>query len=118
MSYCRFSSDDWASDLYVYAHVDGGYAIHVAGNRVVGDVPKCEHLFTKDTLPQFFEAHEVQMRFLDTAKRVPIGLPCDGESYYLATALETLDKLYDLRDLGYHVPQYALDALKEEADAD
>lgn len=33
MSYCRFSSMNWRSDVYVYEHVDGGWTTHVAGRR-------------------------------------------------------------------------------------
>lgn len=38
MSYCRWSSMDFKCDLYIYEAEDG-IAIHVASNRVIGDVP-------------------------------------------------------------------------------
>ena len=37
MSYCRFSSDDWQCDVYVYADVAGGWTTHVAAVRFVFD---------------------------------------------------------------------------------
>ena len=40
MSYCRFSSDDYGCDAYVYEDVSGGFTIHLAGRRYLGDVPK------------------------------------------------------------------------------
>src|ERR1044071_191187 len=39
MSYCRFSSLNWSCDVYAYADVAGGYTIHVARSRRVGDIP-------------------------------------------------------------------------------
>lgn len=33
MSYCRFSSDNWKSDVYVYEDVGGGWTTHVAMRR-------------------------------------------------------------------------------------
>ena len=44
-----------------------------------------------------------------------IGLPEDGETFNDATAEECADRLEYLRALGYRVPQYAIDALREEA---
>ena len=44
----------------------------------------------------------------------PIGLPCDGESFNDATPGECADTLARLRDMGYIVPQYAIDALLAE----
>ena len=40
MSYCRWSSDNWKCDLYCYEDVSGGITTHVAGNRIVGDIPE------------------------------------------------------------------------------
>jgi hypothetical protein len=40
MSYCRWSSDNWMSDVYVYEDVSGGWTTHVAGRRrPFGPVP-------------------------------------------------------------------------------
>lgn len=40
MSYCRFSSDNWMSDVYVYEDVMGGWTTHVASRRrLFGPVP-------------------------------------------------------------------------------
>lgn len=35
MSYCRFSSDNFKSDVYVYESVDDCFYTHVAGNRLI-----------------------------------------------------------------------------------
>jgi len=51
-------------------------------------------------------------------KRIPmrkIGLPMDGKAFNDGTAEECAGRLEALRALGYRVPQYAIDALREEA---
>ena len=114
MSYCRFSSDNWRSDVYAYADVSGGYTTHVASNRVIGDVP---------TLPRFdnrsfLEAYRRQMDFLRDAKREPIGGPYDGDSFNDEGLEEFLARLLSLREAGYYVPDGAIEAVREEiADA-
>lgn len=37
MSYCRWSSDDWQCDVYVYADANGGWTCHVADRRRIFD---------------------------------------------------------------------------------
>lgn len=88
--------------------------VHIAGNRVVGDIPKTEHLFERDTLDEFFEAHKKQMAFLETAEREPIGLPHDGESFVLDSAQQAAEKLKELKAIGYRVPDYAIKKLEDE----
>lgn len=46
----------------------------------------------------------------------PIGLPHDGESFNDKTPGDCANRLEYLRELGYKVPQHAIDALREEAD--
>lgn len=89
MSYCRFSSDNFQSDVYVYADVYGGYTTMVAEVRSGGD----------DSL-------------------VKIGLPHDGETFNDETAEGVLKRLLSLRELGYHVPEVALLRLKKELEDD
>jgi len=116
MSYCRWSSDDFHCDIYCYEHVGGYWVIHVAGNRVLGDIPSTKGLLSLDSVEAFIEAHRAQMAFLETAERAAIGLPYDGESFDCDTASDCADKLEELRAVGYIVPQYAIDALREEAE--
>ena len=68
MSYCRWSSDGFKSDVYVYADVAGGFTCHVT----------------------------------------------DGKTFNVSTAMTMANELTVLRNMGYHVPQYAIDALYEE----
>ena len=112
MSYCRWSSDNYGCDVYVYASISRDWVTHVAGNRVVGDVPKLPK-YSRDN-DAWFEAHKKQTKFLSTAQRVPIGLPHDGRTFDDPSPGACADRLESLRALGYQVPQHAIDALREE----
>lgn len=116
MSYCRWSSQNYKSDVYVYADVRGGFTCHVAANRIVGEVPSIPRI---GTVPddEWMAAHRAQGAFLDKAKHEPIGLGHDGESFNEPDELAMVDRLRALRGLGYHVPEYAIEALLEEAAA-
>lgn len=116
MSYCRWSSDDFWCDIYCYEDLTSRYTIHVACNRVVGDIPKTPHIDPLDDIKAFMGAHRAQMEYLETAEREPIGLPHDGESFSYATPGEAADKLEELMCMGYHVPEYAIEELREEQD--
>jgi len=116
MSYCRWSSDDFQCDVYVYEDCTGGFTTHVAGRR---------HVF-KESLPpivpmdeklkdEYFERYNKVIEIVKISDVVDIDLPCAGESFNDDTAGECADGLESLRAMGYNVPQYAIDALKEEA---
>lgn len=114
MSYCRFSSDNWSSDVYCYADVRGGFTTHVASSRYVGNIPKVPEFRNKDTIGERFAAHRAQMEFIKTAQLVPIGGPFDGETYSDATLEDLKARLLNLREAGYIVPQSAIDLIDEE----
>lgn len=116
MSYCRWSSDDFQCDVYAYEHVYGGFMVHVARNRVVFTEPLPEDVpFEAEHLEAFMARHQKVMAMVDAAERKPIGLPHDGEDFCEDDAGACADRLESLRALGYQVPQYAIDALREEA---
>lgn len=114
MSYCRFSSDNWKSDVYCYSDCRGGITTHVAGNRIVGDVPKVPSI-TKTNFKEWAGAHKRQEKFLETVKRKPIGLKYDGEDFNDPDEAAFLDRLLELKSVGYHVPEYVIEDLKWEA---
>ena len=115
MSYCRWSSDDFQCDVYVYEDVGGGWTTHVAGNRIAGKLtPVGPFPEDKADMGAWFERHNTQMAELEKMERKPIGLPHDGESFNDPTPGECADRLESLRALGYNVPQYAIDNLREE----
>lgn len=147
MSYCRFSSNNWMCDVYVYESVYGGFQVHVAGRRrpirpipdlVGGRFSLAVHRwsgaeFDKDThkvrYPQAWKGficglwytfatfwhNKIHMGSLRLIPLREIGLSRDGGSFVAETPDECADLLEDLRKEGYVVPQYAIDALREEA---
>jgi hypothetical protein len=118
MSYCRWSCDNWKSDVYVYESADG-FVTHVAVNKIVGTVPAVPHILDltegRISLDDYRRASVKASRFLDRCKRAPLGLPSDGKTFIDATPDECAETLLRLRAEGYHVPQYAIDELHEEA---
>lgn len=110
MSYCRWSSDNFCCDLYVYESVQGGWETHVAGRRVVGSVPKIDMSSEK----AFLESHHKQSEFMKTAERVDIGLPQDGASFTDYSLNELRARLIWLRELGYNFPDSVLECVEEE----
>ncbi len=109
MSYCRFSTNNYKSDVYVYDDVGGGITIHVATSRVASKVPKVtDYNDSKKFAKQVIE----QQKAISTAKYKKNGLPYDGESFYNLTPREALERLFELRAAGYRIPQSAIDGIK------
>lgn len=118
MSYCRWSSDDFRCDLYCYEDVAGGWTTHVAGNRILGDIPhedwKLLATGRTEDAKEFMRQHRAQSDFLKTAQRAPIGLPHDGQSFNDPTLEAFRARVVALREMGYRCPDYVLDAIDEE----
>lgn len=123
MSYCRWSSDDWRSDVYAYADVSGGYRIHVAATRYKIDYDKLPpQVEVPDPLPPkddpfwqtYLDRYRALQQAVDEAERVDINGPYDGRTYSVTFPEEALAKLMDLRAAGYYVPEYALEELRKE----
>lgn len=121
MSYCRPSDLHNWSDVYCYADVCGGYTVHVHNVRCLGVLPPSPSLDVTETL----ESAEERKDFVDRLKRhstavhlskkVRIGGPCDGMTFNRPTALDCVHLLFDLRRMGYHVPQHAIQMLMEQS---
>jgi hypothetical protein len=119
MSYCRWSSSNFACDLYVYEDSGGGWTVHVAGFRIVDKVPPVIYPVDQsvEALDRFVVSHAAQMQAVMGAKHEPIGLPHDGESFYsLPTAAACADKIEELIAMGYRAPAYVVRDLREEAE--
>ncbi|EMY3672616.1 TPA: hypothetical protein SL368_005881 [Pseudomonas aeruginosa] len=116
MSYCRWSSDDFQCDLYVYEGVDGVFYTHVATNRVIYTEPLPPPIpFKPEFVQEYSERHKKVMAMVDAADREPIGLQHDGHDFCDDDSAACADRLEYLKGVGYRVPQYAIDALREEA---
>lgn len=117
MSYCRWSSMNWRCDLYCYEHVNGGYTIHVAANRVVGDIPpepSWDLVKTEAGREQWLAMRNAVMAFVSTAERKPIGLAHDGETYNEPDLDAFFARLMALREAGYQFPDDVLEAVQGE----
>lgn len=119
MSYCRFSSDDFRCDVYVYEDAYGGWVTHVAGRRHVIDEdalpPPVEWIpGDEDSVHRWFERYRQVSKLIDGAELVDIGLPHDGASFNDPTPGACADRLEQLRELGYRVPDRAIKRLREE----
>jgi hypothetical protein len=118
MSYCRWSSDDYTCDVYVYEDVSSGWTTHVASNRVVWDdrrpAPVPFDTSSDEAFKRWFGRGREVMDLLDVMPRREIGLPHDGETFSDDTPGECAETLLMLKSLGYNVPQDAIDALRDE----
>ncbi len=110
MSYCRWSSDNYRCDLYCYED-RSGFVTHVAASRVDGEVPP---IVWDRGEPDFLASVRAQSEFLSRATRRAIGLPHGGATFIDADLLEFLKRLTSLRNLGYRVPPFVIEAVKEE----
>jgi hypothetical protein len=112
MSYCRWSDDNWRSDIYAYESADG-YAIHVGSMRIVGEVPPLPKngAFVSE---EWWDAYRIQAEFVRNAERQPIGMPHDGKFYLEPTLDEFEARLQWLQDAGYRMPAWVFDLIHEE----
>lgn len=115
MSYCRWSSDNFQCDLYIYEDVFGGWTIHVASRRtdpkaVIPEVPP----FSEETAQEWLKAYRAHMDAIHAADLIPIGLPHDGAHFNEPTREATLDRVRELRGLGYRCPDHVEERLLAE----
>lgn len=117
MSYCRFSTDDFQCDLYVYSDAHGGYTIHVAKNRpkYKEELPP-EVEFIKDNIDAWLDRHKKIMEMVEAADRETITLPHAGVSFYCLPKDAALERLAELKALGYRFPDYVIESITEEED--
>lgn len=109
MSYCRWSSDNFKCDLYVYSDVSGGYTTHVAGRRVVGDVPPVDY-----QADDWAAARKAQSDFLHSAEHQEIDHPDAGKTFNDADLESLLERLTYLRSEGFCIPDYVFETVREE----
>ncbi len=113
MAYCRWSSDDYQCDIYAYESDCGGFCINVAKYRRHFSEPLPPAVDISNT-KAFMERHNKVMEMLRSADSRQINLSRDGQRFSLDTAFEAVELLESLRDEGYRVPDYAIQALREE----
>lgn len=115
MSYCRWSCDDFQCDLYVYESCHGGFLTHVAKARVVFAEPLPAPVpLDAEHCQEWAARNRKLMEIMERSERVAIDLPHAGDCFCDETASACADRLESLRALGYRVPQYAIDNLRDE----
>ena len=122
MAYCRWSTDDYRSDVQVHDAEGGGVEIVVTDFRYELDEPLPAPVAlpsspTPDQVMASVRRDSQVIRMLRDAKRSPIGLPYDGQRLFEFDAPSAIASLEMLRGLGYRVPQVAFDALAAAATA-
>jgi len=120
MSYCKFSSNGYQSDLHAY--FEDQYTIHVASKRYKeqGPVP-WDHLklneaqdnWEPDSLVKFNDLTE---KFLSANEPVPIGLPDDDESFYFDNIGDFRSKMRELIYTGYQIDEEVMASIDKEVD--
>ena len=116
MSYCRWSSNDFQCDLYVYHGCNGVFYINIAGYRTVYKSPLPERIaYSPENEKQFLERTKTMERLWEEADRVEIGLPFDGETFHEPDAESCANRVKQLISIGYRVPQGVVEALLEDA---
>lgn len=117
MSLCRWSSMNWSCDLYIYQGVDGNFHTHVAGRRILGEVPKVDNsifhpdVYTEELGKIWSIQHQAQMDFLECCKREKINLAFAGE-YFVDSGESLIERLQVLREIGYNFPEITLEDLE------
>lgn len=104
MAWCTFSSDDYACDLRL-SSLTNGFTINTAWQRVIGDIPKTEHLQGEGLELELEAAEREQIRYLKTAAREPIGLPHAGEEFVFEEFEDFIEKVRELVGIGYRIPE-------------
>jgi hypothetical protein len=112
MSYCRWSSENFTSDVYVYENIHGGWTTHVAGYRYVNFEP-CPPLDPTNA-GTIVKSLDAQKLWLSEAILQKINLPNAGKTFSDSTPGDCAATLENLREEGFNVPQYAIDTLMEE----
>lgn len=120
MSYCRFSTDDYRCDLYVYESARG-IEIHVADLRhniapeqFPAPIPDLEEIGAEEWVVKTFERCQVVAELLKDAEWSPIGLGLDG-LHYVGDHRGAALVLRRLAEAGYRFPADVTDEILEEA---
>lgn len=117
MAICRFSN--YQCDLYIF-EAQEGIVVMVAAVRYEDEPPPPEWRDIGETPGQsgvaFWRAQTDYRARLEACRRVPIGLPHDGDYRRLGTWGEVQDYVTGLKALGYNVPDWVIDEIAGEID--
>lgn len=113
MAYCRWSSDNWNSDVYVFEHYNGLYCIMVRGSVYPKEFP------VKPNAGEMGEEEYAQKlreygKLLVEVKMEKFDMPLAGQTIELSSLPQLYEKLIWMQQSGYNVPQFALDTIFKE----
>lgn len=136
MSYCRWSSDNYRSDVYVYESGHGWVTDVCRVKFLIPPIPEPSWRVLSEAY-QWSKTRRTRMIasrplfFLSRIQRAlhrwslklfirldllhPHGLPFSGKSFLDQTPYLCARRLEWLRCIGYHVPQRAIETLLKEA---
>lgn len=117
MSYCRFSSDDYKCDVYVYES-DYGFEVSVAGRMYVTPEPMPPDVSLPHGSPDFARAwvnRAMRVReIIERSELRAIELEHAGDHSVFETPGECAEYLSELAAIGYRVPHRAIRALRQD----
>ena len=114
MSYCRFSTEAFRSEVYVYDDVMGGTTVHVASSRRIGEFPKIPSLSDGLRPEEFVDAYRKAFADVQKLPREEIKSSFAGTSHYFDGPCQARNFLIFLKEEeGFYTPQDCLDALEE-----
>lgn len=112
MSFCRFSTNGFRCDLYVYEDARGGVTIHVAGRRKVGWWPSdWDILLIQDGplrmpyLRLWMWWHRLSMKIYSLMPWRDLPEPYAGASYYSLDYDEAAEQVELLMAAGFRCPK-------------
>jgi len=117
VSYCRFSTDDYKCDIYLYEDAMGGWTTHVAGSRYVADtpIPTLPPGWWSLPVEEAMALNTAQMNWIKAARMEPIKLPSAGKSFRDGDLEQVIARLEGLRVEGFNFPDFVLTSLREDA---
>lgn len=117
MAYCRWSSDNFQSDVYVYLTVSGSYTVHICKMKFQfhPDYPHPSMPLKEDreTLKKYLSDFN---RAMDKATLIENETTKEysDKSFSFDTLKETIDFLLELRSNGLHIPDVAIQVMRQE----
>lgn len=117
MSYCRWSSDKFRSDVYVYACYDNTWTTHVAASKLLDEYPGPDpYSFEEIQKPDWQDKLKKFHEWLEKAERGPPPPAHAGKTFKDDTPQDCAATLRMLRTEGYHVPDGVIEELEQEKD--
>lgn len=109
MSYCRFSSDGFQCDAYVYDDAEfGGLTIHLASQRYTFHEPVPPEPPISGDPALWFAWHQNIMALVEESPLEAIDDPWAGKSWCCLSESEALRILAEARRRGFRIPKIEL----------